>query len=227
MNFDEIPGLSYTANAIDEKQETRLIAWINSNTWVPVKSGDAKANEKASREVQQFGTHYDYGTRALGETTLIPKILINLAKQLGLPKPENIIINKYEPGEGIASHTDNRIFGDTVASLSLLSMVPMDLQQGNTLHTIQLEPRSLIKLTGQARLHWTHGITSRKSDIYMGKKIMRSKRISITFRTLESSDREKAKIKAKNKTKKISVDESVDESYQSDEEKSINEWDLV
>lgn len=228
MNFDEIPGLSYTANAIDEKQETRLIAWINSNTWLPVKSGDTKANEKASREVQQFGAHYDYGTRALGETTPIPKILINLAKQLGLPKPENIIINKYEPGEGIASHTDNRIFGDTVASLSLLSMVPMDLQQGNTLHTIQLEPRSLIKLTGQARLHWTHGITSRKSDIYMGKKIMRSKRISITFRTLESSDREKAKTKAK----KISEDES-DCSDKSKDDKSthdtdvINEWDLV
>jgi hypothetical protein len=57
---------------------------------------------------------------------------------------------------------------------------------------------------------------------------MRSKRISITFRTLEFFDREKAKTKAK----KISEDES-DCSDKSKDDKSthdtdvINEWDLV
>jgi alkylated DNA repair dioxygenase AlkB len=100
--FKEIPGLFCKNNAISEEQEIELVAWILSNPWAPVKA--------SGREVQQYGAHYDYNTRTLGAATDMPKILIDLAKQLGLPKPENVIINKYEPGEGITSHTDNNIF---------------------------------------------------------------------------------------------------------------------
>lgn len=177
MEFKEIPGLTYMPNAINQATSDKLLEFINSNPW----------QESIRRQVQQYGTHYDYTTKSLGETTPIPKILVDLAKTLNLPRPENIIINKYEPGEGISSHTDSNAFGDTIASLSLLTIIPMDLESGNNYHTIWLEPNSLLKFTGQARYHWKHGITARKSDIYNKKKVNRSTRISITFRTLTSS----------------------------------------
>lgn len=170
----EIPGLSYMPNAIDDSAAQKILSFIKSQPW----------QKSLKREVQQYGIHYDYTTKSLGTTTSIPDILINLASMLGLPKPDNIIINKYEPGEGIASHADSTKFGDIIASLSLLAPIQMDMQSGNNYHSIWLEPNSLLKLTGSSRYHWTHGICARKSDIHSGKKIIRRPRISITFRTL-------------------------------------------
>lgn len=66
----------------------------------------------------------------------------------------------------------------------------MDLQSGNNYQTIWLEPNSLLKLTGQSRYHWNHGICARKSDIYNTKKVIRKTRISITFRTLANSKKQ-------------------------------------
>lgn len=175
IEFKEIPGLSVLQDAITEEDEERLIKLIQSGEW---------SNAPGKRQVQQYGRLYDYNTRSLGGFKQIPKWLLKTADFLDLPIPENIIINKYEPGEGISSHTDNPCFGDLVASLSLVSATTMDLKFNAIEHGIRLEPRSLLKLTGEARTRWTHGIVNRKSDIVNGEKISRGLRYSITFRTL-------------------------------------------
>lgn len=195
MDYKEIPGLSYTANAIDSATSDKLLKFINSKPW----------QKSLKRQVQQYGVFYDYSTKSLGATTEIPDILLDLAKTLNLPTPENIIINKYEPGEGIGQHTDSLLFGDVIASLSLCSAIPMDLISGSNYHSIWLEPNSLLKLTGMSRFHWTHGIVGRKSDIYNGKKVLRKTRISITFRALKST-----KVDKSNKVDKVAKSNKVD-----------------
>lgn len=175
IEFKEIPGLSLLPNAITEEDEDKLIKLINKGTWT---------NAPGKRQVQQYGRLYDYNTRSLGDTTHIPKWLLTTADYLDLPVPENVIINKYEPGEGISSHTDNPCFGEIVASLSLVSPITMDLKFNSIEHAIRLEPRSLLTLSGESRHRWTHGISARKSDVVNHEKVPRSLRYSITFRTL-------------------------------------------
>jgi hypothetical protein len=166
-----IPGLSLVLDAIDTTLENKIINKIEKGTWESVYN---------AREVQQFGHTYNYQTRKLGKYVDIPNWLILLADVLDLPKPENIIINKYEPGEGISTHIDNNCFGPIVASLSLKSPITMTLKLNALVKDICLEPRSLLKLEGESRNRWSHGITARKSD----NNIPRQKRYSITFRTV-------------------------------------------
>jgi len=51
-----------------------------------------------------------------------------------------------------------------------------------------LEPRSLIVLKGEARYEWAHGIAKRKSDNWQGQVFKRTRRVSLTFRTVILAD---------------------------------------
>ena len=51
-------------------------------------------------------------------------------------------------------------------------------------HAIWLAADSLRVLTGEARYRWRHGISKRKSDPHDGLRIPRSRRVSLTFRSL-------------------------------------------
>ncbi len=170
MNI-EIPGLLLKLDAIDDSLEAKIISKIEKGIW---------ESAGGSREVQQYGRIYDYKTRQLGQQRNMPNWLRVLAKYLELPEPENVIINKYEPGEGISDHIDNQCFGPIVASLSLQSRITMTLKLNAITRDYILEPRSLLRLEGEARNRWTHGIAARKSD----NGVPRKKRYSITFRTL-------------------------------------------
>jgi alkylated DNA repair dioxygenase AlkB len=55
--------------------------------------------------------------------------------------------------------------------------------------SLLLDPKSLIVLKNEARYNWSHGIAKRKSDSFEGKIIKRSRRISLTFRTVMFSDK--------------------------------------
>lgn len=170
-----IQGLELFENAIDEEVETSIIARIEKNEW----------NTELKRAVQQYGQKYDYKTSSLSnEIITIPKWLLNLAEYLNLEKPDNIIINKYEPGEGIASHTDHVCFGNTIASLSLGSNIVMEFTKGKMSRDIVLKRRMLLKMSGDARYKWKHEIIKRKSDVIDGKKVNRGIRYSVTFRTI-------------------------------------------
>jgi alkylated DNA repair dioxygenase AlkB len=94
-----------------------------------------------------------------------------------------IIINEYTPGQGIGPHIDNqKAFGRTVATLSLLSDIQMDFKYRSDAFHIYLKRRSLTILEDDARYICTHGIVPRKSDCINGVRLSRGTRISITFR---------------------------------------------
>lgn len=180
-----ILGLTYIPEYINAFRENELISIIDNQPWIT----DLK------RRVQHYGYRYDYKARnvtselKLGE---LPNWLSDYCKELHsksiFPRvPNQVIINEYQPGQGISSHIDCvPCFDKTIASLSLGSPCVMDFINTKTQEKVAvlLEPRSLMLLSGEARYNWQHGIMGRKTDIYNGKKFARSRRLSLTFRNV-------------------------------------------
>ncbi len=101
---------------------------------------------------------------------------------------DQMLINEYFPGQGIAMHCDYKPFDRTVVSLSLLSPCVMNfrhVEDGRTTSML-LETRSLLILSDEARYRWQHGIARRKNDRWQGQVIPRSRRLSVTFRLLKT-----------------------------------------
>ena len=180
-----ITGLSYIADYIDESTEAALLEVIDSQPWM----NDLK------RRVQHYGWRYDYKARNVTSDLRIgalPDWLQSYAVRLqqgGLftEMPDQVIINEYQPGQGISAHIDCvPCFADSIASLSLGSPCVMDFTHSKTgeKSSLLLEPRSLLVLTGDARYVWQHAIAGRKTDRYQGQIISRKRRISLTFRKM-------------------------------------------
>jgi alkylated DNA repair dioxygenase AlkB len=178
-----IAGLHYIADFIDTETEATLIKVIDTQPWLT----DLK------RRVQHYGYRYDYKVRGLASDLYlgsIPEWLQPCCQKLQNEGhfsriPDQVIVNEYLPGQGIASHRDCiPCFGDTIASISLGSGCQMDFVSGEARTSHYLEPQSLLVLSGEARYQWKHGIATRKSDKINGVAMPRARRISLTFRNV-------------------------------------------
>ena len=179
------PGAGLTPDWINPAQEAALIAFLDAGGW----SGELR------RRVRHFGYRYDYRARVATRDSRIgplPEALQGLAERMvaeGLfaAEPDQVIANEYLPGQGISAHVDcEPCFGEMVASLSLLSACEMRfacLESAET-RAVTLPPRSLLVLAGPARSNWTHAIPARRSDVIDGVRVMRQRRVSLTFRTM-------------------------------------------
>ncbi|MGX6960352.1 MAG: alpha-ketoglutarate-dependent dioxygenase AlkB [Rickettsia endosymbiont of Pentastiridius leporinus] len=172
-----IPGLKYIAEYITMEQESKLVELIDNNLWI----------NELKRRVQHYGYKYDYRSRSINQSYYLGalpewlQILCNILYKQNIfyEIPDQVIINEYMPGQGIASHIDCvPCFSDTICSLSLSSSCVMELTNNKVKHFITLKPRSLLIFKNEARYKWKHGIIARKSD----NKIARDRRISLTFR---------------------------------------------
>ena len=84
---------------------------------------------------------------------------------------DQLIINEYFPGQGIAPHIDcEPCFTNTIASISLGSATVMDYTKDTTSIPVVLRPRSLVVMKEESRYEWKHGIASRKTDKINGEK---------------------------------------------------------
>lgn len=172
-----IPGLTYIPHYISSEHEEELLKLIDAQDW----------NLELKRRTQHYGYKYDYTARSLNASYYlgeIPYWIGELCSKLYgagtfIEKPDQVIINEYLPGQGIAPHVDCvSCFEGIICSLSLASGCIMDLTNGHAKKSIYLEPRSLLILKGDARYKWKHGIASRKND----NRVKRQRRISLTFR---------------------------------------------
>ena len=173
----DIAGLAYIPHYISSEYQEELLKLIDTQEW----------NLDLKRRTQHYGYKYDYTARSLDASSYLGKIpywIDELCSKLHgdaifIQKPDQVIINEYMPGQGIASHKDCvPCFEGIICSLSLASGCIMDLMNDNVKKSIYLEPRSLLILKGDARYKWKHGIASRKSD----HGVKRQRRISLTFR---------------------------------------------
>ena len=173
----DVPGLTYISNYISLEYQEKLLKLIDTQEW----------NLGLKRRTQHYGYKYDYTVRSIDPSYYLgamPYWVDDLCSKLHgdgifVEKPDQVIINEYMPGQGIASHIDCvPCFEGIICSLSLESEYVMDLSWGDIKRSINLEPRSLLILQEDARYKWKHGITARKSD----NGVKRQRRVSLTFR---------------------------------------------
>ncbi|MEJ8574172.1 alpha-ketoglutarate-dependent dioxygenase AlkB [Microbaculum marinum] len=179
------PGATYVRDFVFPDAEASLVARVDAQPWIT----------DLRRRVQHYGYRYDYRARTanadayLGE---LPDWLAALGARLvdaGFfdRAPDQAIVNEYKPGQGIAAHVDCvPCFSDTIVSLSLLSTCEMRFEDRRSREQVTriLEPRSALVLKGPARFEWTHAISARKSDVVDGRRVPRTRRLSVTFRNV-------------------------------------------
>lgn len=185
-SIPDITGLSYIPEFIDAQAEVKLVRTIDAQPWL----------QDLKRRVQHYGYRYDYKARnvtlesRLGDIPNWLQPYCQKLKQDGFFKeiPDQVIANEYQPGQGISAHIDCvPCFGPTIASLSLGSPCMLHFSQSHTGEKLSLllEPRSLLILAGDARYLWKHSIPARKTDRYNTQIIPRTRRVSLTFRTIK------------------------------------------
>lgn len=166
-----IKGLKYIPNFILEDEEFDLLNQIDNQEWCL----DLK------RRVQHYGYKYDYTKKKINKSMKVGEIpnFLNKYKELVSiffeKSPDQVIINEYQPGQGISPHVDCiPCFGPVIVSLSLGASVLMEFKNKEDKRDYQLNllPGSLLVLKDEVRYNWTHGIKSQKD----------SRRVSITFR---------------------------------------------
>jgi alkylated DNA repair dioxygenase AlkB len=176
-----ISGLTYLPQFLDADSQRRLVDLIDQGEW----------DTSWERRRQLYGQTYgDRGRSPCPFPEWGRALADKAARAAAFPQVfDQMLVNEYLPGQGIALHRDYEPFDRTVVSISLLSSCVMDLRRvkDNRRESILLEPLSLLSLSDGARYEWEHGIARRKNDRWKGALIPRVRRISVTFRRLKSS----------------------------------------
>lgn len=180
-------GLRYIANYVPPQLEARLLTLLDAAPWL----------DDLKRRVQHYGYRYDYKSRRIDHSMYLgplPQWCEYYAQQFAaegiFSSPlDQVIINEYLPGQGIAPHIDCMpCFEDTIVSLSLGSACVMNFTQlavPTQRYDQVLERGSAVVLQHAARFEWQHGIKPLKSDTINGQRILRQRRVSLTFRKVK------------------------------------------
>jgi alkylated DNA repair dioxygenase AlkB len=179
----KISGLTYIPDYINIDEQSELLAIIDQQSW----------SIRTGRRIQHYGYQYDYKNGSLASSTYLgalPDWAQSIASRLandGLMAnvPDQLIVNEYQPGQGIVRHIDCiPCFGNTIVTLSLGSPCVMDFTHSQTKEEAKLllQPGSLLVFHEAARYVWQHGIAERDREQYNGREFVRTRRVSLTFR---------------------------------------------
>ena len=173
-----MPGLLLVENAIGKADETALAGLIDEAPLEPFRFGQWRGK----RLTCSYGSAYDYQRGRVAEAPPLPRWLVRLRGRLAAlagvaaDDLQQALLTRYDPGAGIGWHRDRPQYG-VVLGLSLSAPAVLRLrlrtEGGFQRRSIMLPPRSLYRLSGEAREEWEHSITP-----------MEVTRRSITFRTL-------------------------------------------
>lgn len=108
-------GLICVKDFITDKESKTILEFLDCMTW----------STDLSRRTQHYGYKYAYTSKDAKESAEdIPKIFQDLLERMKEYFPDGIdqiIVNEYTLGQGIAKHIDKTdVFADPVASISLL-----------------------------------------------------------------------------------------------------------
>lgn len=179
-----INGLVYQDDFLSIEEGKLILSEIDHAKW----------DTNLKRRVQHYGYIYDYKKKNIDQNLKIGKLpdwLVLLEQKIKTDfNLENyfdqVIINEYQPGQGISSHIDCILcFEDIIISISLLSQCIMQFSKDQEKYELLLNPRSILLLKGEARYNWKHGIKAVKNDKWLDTIIPRERRLSITFRKIK------------------------------------------
>jgi alkylated DNA repair dioxygenase AlkB len=175
-------GYVYEADFLSDTEETDLVGLIRR---LPLAPAEYKQFH-AKRRVVSYGGRYDFSAQRLNDAEPIPAFLEPLRQRIarwaGRPAGafSHALIAEYAEGTQLGWHRDVPQF-ELVVGVSLLGPCRMRFrryppQPRQRSITIELAPRSIYRLEGQARWEWQHQIPPTPALRY-----------SITFRTLRGS----------------------------------------
>lgn len=174
-------GILWQEDFISQEHEQKLVQIFRQQLEWPDRTGRLSLHYGYTFDYKTFGVDPDIPFKEFPDwlQPLIPT-------HEGRP-PEQVCLQYYPPGAGIPPHVDTHSTYDQLYSLSLGSPVFMQFRKGDQRVDIDLKPRSLMKMSGDSRLHWTHGIKKRKNDTLAdGTSRRREDRWSITYRWLRA-----------------------------------------
>ncbi|MDF3813255.1 MULTISPECIES: alpha-ketoglutarate-dependent dioxygenase AlkB [Rhodopseudomonas] len=172
-------GLDYVPGFISREEELELVGHASGLPLQPFQFGQYEGK----RRVASFGWRYDYSARRLLPADPIPcwlNPLIHRIETFGGPgiRVAQILCTEYQPGVGIGWHRDKPHF-DRIFGISLASSCKLRFRRtlGDTWErlALEVEPRSVYKMSGASRLEWEHSISA-----------VDELRYSVTLRTLKS-----------------------------------------
>ncbi|KAF5612510.1 Alkylated DNA repair alkB like 8 [Fusarium sp. NRRL 25303] len=185
LRMEELPikpsGIFMQQNFITPEHEQKLIHIFENELEWPVRGG---------RLSLHYGYTFSYKTFGIDEETPFkpfPDWLVPLLPTTEGRPPDQVCLQQYAPGTGIPPHVDTHGPFDQLYSLSLGSPLFMQFANKETGEKIEVDllPRSMMQMSGDSRLHWTHGIKSRKTDTLSDGTIrLRKIRWSLTYRWL-------------------------------------------
>lgn len=190
-------GLLIIEEFINDSEEKFMIDFMSDEF------RDSEDGTMKHRSVKHYGYEFDYKKNGVNLDNFfckqIPKEWSFITKRLGNYDelknwiPNQITVNKYEPGQGIPSHVDTHsCFDDFILSLSIGSDILMDFKNGQNQYSALLRRKSLLIMSDQARYGWSHGLTPRKYDTVEDENgdlttQKRGQRISFTFRRIRNN----------------------------------------
>jgi alkylated DNA repair protein alkB homolog 6 len=195
---------------VGEEAGARFVRWLESKErkWVRLRR----------RRLMMFGGRVGSDADGLSEAEELPPLLLALAKHLvarGVfpadKQPNHALVNWYEPGEGIAPHTDGPAYFPLVATLSLGSAALFRFEPrveaaliGTEAHaalraaqssTLLLPPRALTVFCRDAYSSMMHSVAEATEEevpvdcanaplasLSVGDRFPRLRRFSITMR---------------------------------------------
>jgi alkylated DNA repair dioxygenase AlkB len=177
-------GFFYLAELISPAEERALLAWFAS---APAWNEVTFRGQTARRRVMSFGARYLAQGRQLVPAPPLPRELATYRDRMieaacaGLGRDLALTGRRaadfalctalrYPPGAAIGWHTDNQAFGPTVLSLSLGARARLQLRRGEERLAppleLELAPRSVFVLAGEARASWQHRICPMRAERY-------------------------------------------------------------
>ncbi|KAE8382761.1 hypothetical protein BDV26DRAFT_253095 [Aspergillus bertholletiae] len=185
--LEELPirphGILWQEDFITEAHEEKLISIFQHELSWPSRSG---------RLALHYGYSFDYTTFGIDQNIPykeFPEWLQPLIPTTEGRPPEQVCLQYYPPGSGIPPHVDAHMAYDQLYALSLGAPIMMQFRRGEERVDVDLRPRSLMQMTGEARLFWSHGIKKRKTDTLPdGTVRSRADRWSITYRWVRQGE---------------------------------------
>ena len=169
-------GFAYQSDFLSVEDEANLFSFFRDLDFAPFDFHGYQAR----RRVVQFGWTYDFGTREANVGRQLPDFLLAIrdrAAEFAGVTGRSIVqatVAEYSPGAPIGWHRDVPQFG-IVIGISVLGSCRMrfkSIKPEAKIISVDLEPRSVYVLAGEARWGFQHSIPPVKELRY-----------SITFRT--------------------------------------------
>lgn len=195
MSISDIPGLYYIPNYLTSEEVKKIkLSLSKSKSWQKV-----NLNYRGSRRVIHKGYSYSYNRSGVKKLDSIPNFYQNLVSKDRLNTSINVIcgennifndeldgnfldqliVNEYIPGQGIAAHIDHpKYFGDFIVCLTVGGGTTVEFTKGSITKSVYIEEGSLYIMSGDARYKWKHEIKKQRSD----NGIPRKTRYSLTYR---------------------------------------------